>query len=128
MKIIIKSTNIKLTASIKEYIEKKIGGLSKFLKDHDFDAVEALVEIGKPSKHHKKGNIFYAETNLRVLGKLYRVKAETDDIYAAVDKIKDELQREIRKFKEKKQTKDRRKERSFKKLKALSPYSRFRKK
>ena len=127
MRITIKATNIRLTAGIEKYIAKKIGGLQKFLKGTDPDEIEAFVEAGKPSKHHKRGLVFYAETNLKVLGKLYRAKAQTSDIYASIDQVKDELQREIKRFKEKKLTKDRRKERSFKKAKALSPYSRFRK-
>ena len=128
MKIIIKATNLKLTVALKQYIEKKIRPLQRFLKKTEKDIAEADVEVGKPSQHHKSGAIYYAEINLNVLGKLYRAKTKTADIYAAIDEIKDEVQREIKRFKEKQITKNRRRERSFKKKKALSPYARFRKK
>ena len=128
MKTIIKATNIRLTSSIRDYINKKIGNLQRFLRNFDKEAIEISIEVGKPSQHHRHGSVFYAEANIKIPGKLFRAQAKTDDIYASIDQIKDELQREIKRFKEKKLTKNRRKERSFKKTRALSPLSRFRKK
>ncbi|OGZ34016.1 MAG: ribosomal subunit interface protein [Candidatus Portnoybacteria bacterium RIFCSPLOWO2_12_FULL_39_9] len=126
MKIIIKATKIKLSPALYDYIEKKIGGLEKFLKNIDKEATEARVEIGKPSQHHQKGDIYYAEVNLSWPGKILRVEASEWDLRAAVDKVKDELQREIKKYKDKQAVKDARRERSFKKAKSLSPFARFR--
>ena len=127
MKINIKGTNIKLSPSIHSYIEEKIGGLQKFLKNVDENLIEAWVEIGKPSKHHRRGNVFYAEANIDLPGRLLRAQASESDIYAAIDKIKDELQREVKRYKEKSITKNRRQGRSFKKARALSPLARFKK-
>ena len=128
MKIDIKATNTRLTKSLQEYIDKKIGRLKKFLTGYQTDEVIAFVEIGRPSQRHKTGRVYYAEVNLRVAGRLYRVKNEATDLYAAIDEVKDELQREIRRNKEKKITKERRKARSLKKSRSISPYARFRKK
>jgi len=98
MKIDILGTNMELTEAIKEHINGKIGGLDKF-----FDNIlDARVDIGLTSKHHKKGDIYRAEVNLRVPGKLLRAEAVTDDLYKSINQVKDELQREIKRYKEKK--------------------------
>ena len=128
MKINIKTTNIDLTDAIKNYIDKKIGGLKRFLKSYDPNTIEIYVEVGKPSKHHRSGNIFYAEADIIIAGMHLRSNAKTQDIYASIDEVKAELQREIKKVKEKQITKQRRRARSLKKSRALSPYSRFRQK
>lgn len=62
------------------------------------------MELAKTTGHHKKGNIFKAEVNIQVPGKLIRASTEEWDLCAAIDKVKDELQREIKKYKEKSRT------------------------
>ena len=126
MKITIKTTKIKLSPALYNYIEEKIGGLQKFLKNIDKNIIEAIVEVGKPSQHHQKGDIYYAEVNLRLPGKILRTEAEEWDLRVAVDKIKDDLRREIKKYKIKQGVKDRRLARSIKKAKSISPLARFR--
>ena len=99
MQIIIKTTNIDLSPSIKEYIEKRIGGLTKFLKRIDQEIVKIEVEVGKPSRHHRKGNVYYAEANISLPGKLLRAESESWDIYLAIDEIKESLIRQIERYK-----------------------------
>ncbi|MFA5188960.1 MAG: ribosome-associated translation inhibitor RaiA [Patescibacteria group bacterium] len=98
MQIDIKGTNMELTQAIKAYIDEKIGGLEKF-----FDQIlEARVEVGLTTKHHQKGNIFRAEVNLEVPRKhILRAEAEKEDLYMAINQVKDELQAQIKKYKEK---------------------------
>lgn len=107
MKIEIKSTNIKLSDALIVYVEKKIGSLSRFLKKFDPLVVRARVEIGKPSKHHQKGQVWYAEVNLSVPGKLLRATNTNKDLRLAINQIKDELQRQIKKYFEKARDKSR---------------------
>lgn len=101
MKIIIHGNNIELTAAIRGYVEAKIGSLSKFLPPASEDIIEARVEVGKPSKHHHTGPVFYAEVNLKIGGKLLRANEENYELYAAIDKVRDEIEIQIKKFKEK---------------------------
>ena len=97
MKITIKSTNINLTQNLKNYIEEKIGGCEKFLNVKF--PVETYVEIEKTTFHHRKGNIFQAEINLVLKGKILRQKAKREDIYLAINEVKDKLQRSLKKYK-----------------------------
>ena len=99
MQITIKTTNIDLSPSIKEHIEKRIGGLTKFLKKIDQEVVKIEVEVGKPSKHHRKGNIYYAEANISLPGKLLRAESKSWDTYLAIDEIKESLIRQIERYK-----------------------------
>ena len=93
----IKVTNMELTDVIQTYAEEKMSSVERLLgKDSD-----ALIEIEleKTTNHHKQGDIFRAEANVTIEGKLYRVEATKDDLYAAVDKVKKELFRTVRRRK-----------------------------
>ncbi|MBI2003502.1 MAG: ribosome-associated translation inhibitor RaiA [Parcubacteria group bacterium] len=94
----IEPKNIKLDDALIVWVEKKIAGLEKFLKKIDPAAVEARVEIGKSSKHHLKGLVWYAEANLKVPGKLLRATNTNKDLRTAVNQVKEELQRQIEKY------------------------------
>ena len=98
MKINIFAKNIKLTEALEEFVEMKIGTLQKYLRDKN---IEARMEIGKPSKHHHSGPVFYAEGNLKVKGKLFRATCNHEDLRLAITQVKDELQMQIQKFKDK---------------------------
>ena len=99
MKINILYKNITPDEPLKVFIEDKIGGLEKFLGQ---GLVEARVEIGLPSKHHRSGRIYYAEVNLKIGGKLLRATCQHEDLRNAIVDVKNELQRQLRKFKDKK--------------------------
>jgi putative sigma-54 modulation protein len=125
MKIIIKTTNLELTSAIKEHVEQKIGSVDKLLDDMDRNVIEARVEIGRITKHHRKGDIFRAEVNLTLPGRLLRSVAEEGDLRTALDQVKNELQQEIKKYRGKKEAQYKRGARKAKKLIRLSPLAWF---
>jgi ribosomal subunit interface protein len=102
MRINIKGTNIELTEALKSYVEEKIGGLTKFF-DH---ITMADVDIGLRTHHHKKGKIYYAEVNLHVPNDWLRVVKDAEDLYKAIDKVKDHVKAELEERKEKMRTRD----------------------
>lgn len=93
MKIKIKSTNISISPVIEEYVFKKMNMLEKFLNADDGTLCE--VELAKNTKHHKAGDLYKAEANITFSGRQYYVVAEKDDIYSAIDEMKDEAERSI---------------------------------
>lgn len=94
MNISITGRNLELTNDIKEYTHEKIGGLTKF-----FDGItQARVELGKES-HQQKGDVYYAHVTLSVPGKTLRVEESEPRIQKAIDKAKDDLQSELKKYK-----------------------------
>ena len=99
MQIDIATKNITLDEPLKVFIEDKIGSLEKFI---GAGPVSIRVEIGIPSRRHKSGQVFYAESNLKAGGKLLRAQVYHRDLRSAIVNVKDALKAEIKKFKEKK--------------------------
>ncbi len=100
MNIIVKGSHMDVTDAIRDYLEKKIKSLEKFL---DINAkVEA--EVGKTSNHHKQGDIFRAELNISNEGKMTFVKAEQADLYVAIDRVRDEAAQVLASKKDKRQS------------------------
>ncbi len=92
--------NLDLTPDIKAFIEGKVGSVSKFLKPAENGLAEARVEVGKPSRHHKSGFVYYAEVNLKIGRQLFRAVAEHLDLRTAIDLARDEIERQIKEHKE----------------------------
>lgn len=103
MKINIKATNLDLTQAIREYIGIKIGSLDRFLKRFEVKSeIEVFVEIAHTTKHHRHGNVLYAEATIPLGKKILRAEHSDFDIRIAIDRVRDKLQQEINKYKEKK--------------------------
>lgn len=102
MKMQIKATDITLSSAIKDYAERKVSSLDKFFNAED-DVITSI-EVGKTSQHHKSGNVFRAEISIRAAGKNFYAASEKNDLYAAIDEVKDEIHRKIISSKNKKET------------------------
>lgn len=100
MNIKIKATKIEATPAIKAYIQEKMDMLEKYLGG--IQALNLDFEIDKPIGNQHKGDIFRAEANLQVPGEVLRVEKTENDLYKAIDKVKDHLEQVITKYKEKK--------------------------
>lgn len=95
MIINIKATGIDMTDSIKQYVEDKAEMLTKYFEN--IQKIEAIV--GMDNHHHNKGKIYYAEFNVHIPGKNLNMKKEAEDLYKAIDKVKDHLKVEFEKIK-----------------------------
>lgn len=98
MKFIIKSTKMKLSDSLKDYIKERIGSCQKYININF--PIMTRVEVEKTTEHHRKGKIFRAEVNIKLKDKFLRVEAVRDDIYLAINEVRDDLKRELKKHKE----------------------------
>ncbi|MFA6006873.1 MAG: ribosome-associated translation inhibitor RaiA [Candidatus Paceibacterota bacterium] len=117
MKLNINAIEMQLTPAIQLYVEKKFGLLKKLLvKQEKLDTVLVKVEIGKTTKHHHSGLLFKAEAHVKVGKDSYNASATTDDLYASIDAMKDELEREIVSKKDRAQTLRTRGARKIKKI------------
>lgn len=89
-----------MTPSLTQYIEEKLGGLERFIERYDHEGlVELWVEVARTTQHHHKGDVFRAEADLRLPGKVLRAEEESSDVRTAVDAVKDKLHLEIKKYK-----------------------------
>ncbi len=91
MEIIIRGDKLKITDSMHNYIEEKLGKLEKYLKNSNEIRANVIVKV----KNHEQ------RVEITIPLKTYIVRAEEtkDDFYAAVDKALDTLERQIRKNK-----------------------------
>ena len=105
MQINIKATKIELSDSIRDYIQEKMDMLEKYLGS--VAVTNCDVEVAMDVNSQQKGEIFRAEVNLNVPGKLIRVEKTEKDLYKAIDKVKDHLIRSIKRYKEKRVDKKR---------------------
>jgi len=103
MQIRIQATNIELTGAIEEYVRKRLMTLERLLGE-DNQIARADVEIGLITRHHKQGNVFRAEVNIHTPRHDFRSSSEAEDLYAAIDDVKEEVEREIVSEKDKSRT------------------------
>ncbi|MDP3947767.1 MAG: ribosome-associated translation inhibitor RaiA [bacterium] len=101
MQITVKATQLKLSPALRTHVEEKLGALEKLVRRWDAaGAVSMSVEIARTTRHHKKGQIYYAEANLTLPGGMLRAREEHWDLRAAVIKVRTKLKKEIDKYKE----------------------------
>lgn len=94
MNIHIKTTNITLTDSISDYVNKRLEKIEKLTVDDP--SARCDVELAKTTGHHHKGEIFKAEVHLvGAAGLNIYTSIEREDLYAAVDEVRDAVIREF---------------------------------
>jgi putative sigma-54 modulation protein len=107
MHVSVSSTNVDLTEALKVYIAKKLLPLEKYLVSFEKGSeLHMKVEVARSTKHHKKGDVFYAELTLPLPGSVLRVEQHGEDIRVAIDEAKKRLKVEIDRFKQKGTEKD----------------------
>ncbi|MCM2339391.1 MAG: ribosome-associated translation inhibitor RaiA [Burkholderiales bacterium] len=128
MNINLQGKNFELTEALTEYVLKKVTNLEKLLSDIETSGgeIKANFEVGKSTKHHKSGDVFHADCLISINGEKFYYGSDKEDIYQAVDEVKERLYEEIRRSKDRKQTMFRRGAASVKKmLKGLSDRNPF---
>jgi ribosomal subunit interface protein len=94
----LKATGIELTDAIRAAVDHTLGQLAR-IADQFGESVSAHVEVGKSTRHHKKGPYFRAEINLKIPRHLLRAEAEEETLYAAIEAVENTLQIELKKAK-----------------------------
>jgi ribosomal subunit interface protein len=91
----IKASHIELTPAIRSYIEEKLSKIRTLIARHDNAFIEA--EVGKATGSHHHGNLFHSEIAVVIPGRgQLRSVADREDLYAAIDEAQNEMIREIR--------------------------------
>lgn len=95
MNITIKATGHDLTNENRALIEEKLSALDKFV-GNDVSEPMLSVEIEESLEVVRSGAKYRAEGNLSVNGKLFRAEATNETLEGAVDRVRDELSREVK--------------------------------
>jgi putative sigma-54 modulation protein len=102
MKIEISSKKLDLIPSITEYVEDKMGLLAKLVQKLELEGdLHLKVHIGRTTAHHHKGEVYEATADLALPGAHLRAQETDEDMRAAIDAVKETMEREIRKYKTK---------------------------
>jgi len=128
MQINLLGKNIELTEAIKDYVSKRVTNLEKLLSRIEEKQGKVMVnfEVGKSTNHHKGGEVFHADCLIKIDGKEFYGSADKEDLYEAIDAVKDSLYNELSKNKDRNQTLLYRGARSIKKMmKGLSKRNPF---
>lgn len=88
--------NLELTPKLVEHIQKEIQSLKKFIDRKTWE--DAKIEVGRTTRHHRKGQIFRAEINLPLPGKVLRAEEVSKDLHTAINIVKEEIERQVKKY------------------------------
>ncbi len=109
MEISIKSKNIEVSDHAKEYIEKKLLSIVRFLPHTMEGEEEDREEVGERADRiilevevEEARGVFRSEVHLSLPGKTIRVEDTADTLKESIDKARHELEREVKEYKEKK--------------------------
>lgn len=128
MKINLQAKNLDITEAIRDYVEKRVTNLGKLLFQIEDGGGEVKVNfnIAKTTNHHKSGEVFRAEASINTKYGKFFSSTNREDLYEAIDEVKENLFNEISKNKDKKQTLFKRGASSVKKMmKGLSKRNPF---
>jgi len=92
--LIIQGKNIEVTDRLREYVEKKVGKLDRYLPTITEARMELSVEGTKSAKDRQ-----VAQLTVRSKGTLLRAEERTADMFASIDAIVDKMYRQIVRYK-----------------------------
>jgi len=94
MQLVLKGKNFVISDRIRDYVEKKIGKLDRYLPDID----EARIEITQEkTKSAKDRNV--VQVTLRTNSTILRAEDRSEAIYASIDSVVDKIHRQIARYK-----------------------------
>ncbi|MBW4461675.1 MAG: ribosome-associated translation inhibitor RaiA [Nodosilinea sp. WJT8-NPBG4] len=100
MKLVIHGRNIEITDAIREHVEQKILKAVSHFK-HLTNEVDVHLSV---AKNPRIGANQAAEVTLFVDGAVVRAEESSENLYASIDLVADKISRQLRKFKEKRNT------------------------
>ena len=103
MTIQIRALQMDMTPAIQAYVEEKFQMLEKY----QADIISIDVEVARDS-HHNKGDIFSCSANVHIPKEVLHIEKQEEDLYKAIDKVKDHFQEVLVEAKERQRSLERR--------------------
>lgn len=95
MNINLKTTHYSITLETQSYLDERLAHIQKLLAGK---SAQCDVELARETGH-QHGDVWRAEINLCVEGNCYRADAKAENVNAAIDAVKDDIVRQLRKEK-----------------------------
>jgi putative sigma-54 modulation protein len=99
LKVDIFARNMEVSDRINDYVEKKVSKLDRFLNDIE----ETRVDLAYVKSARSASDRHVAQITIRGRGYILRTEERADDIFAAIDATMEKLQRQIERYKGKRQ-------------------------
>ena len=96
-----KATNTELEQDLQNLLEAKLSSLDKYINGETDVNCDVEFERTTPQKN---GRIHRVEVNLWLKGKMYRAEATEDQFEKAIDEVREELDKELRRSHKKHQS------------------------
>jgi len=93
------SRNLELTDRIEEYVDKKVGKLGRHITNVD----DTRVDLTYSKSARSAVDRYVAQITIRGRGYILRAEESADDLFAAIDAAVDKMQRQIERYKGKRQ-------------------------
>lgn len=94
MRLTLKATGITIRPDTRDYLDKRLASLGKLIDWND-ESVMVAAELGRTTRHHQSGDVFYAELTVYRGKESFRAVADAQTVTAAIDAMRDELAREL---------------------------------
>jgi len=96
-----KATNTEMIGELQDIMEMKLHSLDKYIGDET--DVKCQVEFEKVNTQHT-GRIYRVEANFFMAGKMYRADSTKTTFEEAIDEVRNELDKELRRTRKRKVT------------------------
>ena len=96
MELLITGKNVEVTDWLRQYVEKKIGRLDRYLPSIQEARVELSTESTKRAQDRQ-----VAQVTLRSNGAILRAEEKSSDMFTSIDAVVDKMHRQIRRYKDK---------------------------
>lgn len=94
MELIIKGKNVEVTDRLRDYVEKKVGKLDRYLPSITEAWVELSTEGTKAAEDRQ-----VCQITVRSNGTILRAEERSDDIFTSIDTVLDKMYRQIARYK-----------------------------
>ncbi|MEJ2209213.1 MAG: ribosome-associated translation inhibitor RaiA [Anaerolineae bacterium] len=98
MELIIKGKNVEVTDRLRDYVEKKVGKLDRYLPSISEAWVELSTEETRSAQDRQ-----VCQITVRSNGTILRAEERSDDIFFSIDNVLDKMYRQIARYKGKRQ-------------------------
>lgn len=94
MNIRIKTTNVALTDSLREYVNRSLDKITRIVGGDP--AIQCDIELARTTEHHQKGPIFHVDLHIVGSGHDQYAAAENEDLNLSITEVRDEIMRKLK--------------------------------
>lgn len=91
IKINVTGRNLEITQALRDYTEKKVAKIEKYLQDNQTSTAEVVLRTER--------GVHIAEVTVNLSGLILRGEGKTSDMYVSIDAAVDRIERQFNKYK-----------------------------